>query len=94
VVRDGVKHEVAIGKINLPVKTGIVIHGMPVPDDHARVTVDACHPDEDDTLLPVPNGELVTLRSAIGSYIAWPMALISLEDQVTNLYYYYNLFYL
>ena len=78
-VRDGQKIQVAVGTIYASSK-GIVIHGRPVLPGHARVMVDDYVAGEDETLVPVPNDEVVTLRSARSSFTASSKDMISLDE--------------
>jgi len=91
--RDGKKIAVASGTIILPVNPDETIHTRPLPHDHAKVTVDEFVPGEEDTPLPVPNDELTTIISVVGSSTAWPMGMIAI-DQVKIVCYYYNFLYL
>jgi len=84
---DGKTHIVAVGTIRVPVVPGGTIHCKPIPPDHARVTVDGIQ-DADfiELPLPVPNDDQLTLGSVVGSFTAWPMAMILTgSDEV---YYY------
>ncbi|XP_078156983.1 uncharacterized protein LOC144552847 isoform X3 [Carex rostrata] len=68
-VRDGQKIQVAVGTIYASLE-GTVIHGRPVPPGYARVMVDVYVAGEDETPIPVPNDEVVTLRLARSSFTA------------------------
>jgi hypothetical protein len=86
-VRDGQKIEVAVGTIY----AGTVIHGRPVPPGHARVMVDDYAAGEDETLVPVPNDEVATLRLARSSFTAWPKDMISLDEVKMLAYKFFSL---
>ena len=61
---------------------------MPMPPDHARVSVDAIQDAEFIELpLPVPTGEQLTLASVLGSFTAWPMPMILLDSAEVYCYY-------
>ena len=57
------------------------VHGIDIHDDHKCVSVDGLI--KPDALLPVPiRGEMVTVRDALGSFVAWPEELISYTTAV------------
>ena len=60
------------------------LHTRNIPPHHVRVSINVVQQQEENVQLPVPNEDenLVTLRDAIGTYVAWPAALISLQQQV------------
>ena len=61
---------------------GDLLHHRPVPDGHMKVSVDVAL--DMDALLPVPDivVETTLLRDAVGSFVAWPLDLIFIDDQV------------
>ena len=83
--RGGLPFGVALGRVH-PSPDGTVIHHKPLPPDHVKVMVDAAFGGEDDTPLPVPNGELNVIRDAVGSFTAWPKNMVFLDDAEVTFY--------
>ena len=78
---------VAHGTMRAPVVPGLTIHTVPMPPDHARVTVDGVvDADFLDTPLPFPIGEHEVIQEVLGSFAAWPMSLIL--TGLDEVYYY------
>ncbi|KAF1860447.1 hypothetical protein Lal_00037792 [Lupinus albus] len=52
-----------------------MIHNAQIPSNHLKVSIDISI--EDDALLPIPVDEdIITVRLALGSFVAWPKHLI------------------
>ena len=78
----------ARGTIRVPVVQDRTIHSVPVPPDHARVSMDGLVDfDFMEIPLPVPNGEQTTLGSVLGSFTAWPMSMILIGSAEVYCYY-------
>ncbi|KAL8135328.1 hypothetical protein AgCh_010117 [Apium graveolens] len=79
---DNIKNKVAFDTIfDDPVNS--VVHGVPMQPGHVRVSVDGAI--QADALLPMPiEGELETVRQAIGSTVSWPQDLITVASLVNN----------
>jgi hypothetical protein len=62
--------------------SGDLLHHRPLPDGHLKVSVDVVL--DKDALLPIPDivSETTFLRDAIGSFVAWPLDLIFIDDEV------------
>nr|XP_011468170.1 PREDICTED: uncharacterized protein LOC101300845 [Fragaria vesca subsp. vesca] len=62
--------------MNLQVETGIqLIHGVPLGENHMRVTV--IRAIEGDAFVPIPvRDEILTVDDAVGSCVAWPKDLV------------------
>lgn len=74
---DTVDNIVAIGRVmNLQVETSIqLIHGVPLGENHVRVTV--IRAIEGDAFVPIPvRDEILTVDDAVGSCVAWPKDLV------------------
>ncbi|KAJ1398452.1 hypothetical protein SESBI_31052 [Sesbania bispinosa] len=67
-------------------KGGVTLHTMSLPPGHHKVSVDVVQSHEEDSPLPVPieDENLMTLRDAIGTYVAWPRSLINLPPRVPS----------
>ncbi|KAJ1443540.1 hypothetical protein SESBI_00118 [Sesbania bispinosa] len=65
-------------------KGGVTLHTMSLPSGHYKVSVDVVQSHEEDSPLPVPieDENLMTLRDAIATYVAWPRSLINLPPWV------------
>ncbi|KAJ1413228.1 Ulp1 protease family, C-terminal catalytic domain [Sesbania bispinosa] len=65
-------------------KGGVTPHTMSLPPGHHKVSIDVVQSHEKDSPLPVPieDENLITLRDAIGTYVAWPRSLINLPPRV------------
>ncbi|XP_062019479.1 uncharacterized protein LOC133736053 isoform X1 [Rosa rugosa] len=60
------------------------IHGVPLGDGNVRVSVEV--PIKGEALLPIPIGdEIVTLRQAIGTHVAWPRNLVIVTNEKPKL---------
>ncbi|KAL8113242.1 hypothetical protein AgCh_020529 [Apium graveolens] len=60
-----------------------VVNGVPMQPGHVRVSMDGAL--LADVLIPVPiEGELETMRQAIGSTVSWPRDLIKVASLVNN----------
>ncbi|KAL8107213.1 hypothetical protein AgCh_023866 [Apium graveolens] len=79
---DNIKNKVAFGMIfDDPVNS--IVHGVPMQPGHIRVSVDGAI--QEDVLLSVPiEGELETVRQAIGSTVSWPQDLITVASLMNN----------
>ncbi|KAL8105256.1 hypothetical protein AgCh_029157 [Apium graveolens] len=79
---DNIKNKVAFGSIfDDPMNS--VVHGVPMQPEHVRVSMDGAI--QADSLLPLPiEGELETVRQAIGSTVSWPQDLITVASPVNN----------
>ncbi|KOM49200.1 hypothetical protein LR48_Vigan08g002700 [Vigna angularis] len=62
---------VAVGRV---LEGGQTIHGAPILPYHVRVTIDEVR--DPQAQVPVPTPEINFVGEAIGSFIAWPRALI------------------
>ncbi|KAF1868150.1 hypothetical protein Lal_00018666 [Lupinus albus] len=52
-----------------------MIHNAQIPSNHLKVSIDISI--EDDALLPIPVDEdIITVRLALGTFVAWPKHLI------------------
>lgn len=78
--------KLAVDTINNIVALGTVIllngpvHGVPLGDANVRVSIDV--PIKGEALLPIPIGdEIVTLRQAIGTHVAWPRNLVLVANE-------------
>ncbi|KAJ1420456.1 Papain-like cysteine peptidase superfamily [Sesbania bispinosa] len=62
---------------------GVTLHTKSLPPDHYKVSIDIVQSHEEGSPLPVPieDENLMTLRDAIGTYVAWPRSLIHLAPQ-------------
>ncbi|XP_027344470.1 uncharacterized protein LOC113856882 [Abrus precatorius] len=60
------------------------LHNMALPPEHGKVFIEVVQRHEEDSALPIPNEEanLYSLRDAIGTYVAWPLSLITLRPKV------------
>ena len=77
---DKKENKVAFGMVYLSVDKEKV-HGIDIPDDHKCVSVDGLI--KPDALIPVLiRGEMVTIRDALGSFVAWLEELISYRTAV------------
>ncbi|KAF1870842.1 hypothetical protein Lal_00030152 [Lupinus albus] len=66
-------HAVGIGSVYN--KQDAMIHNAQTPSNHLKVSIDISI--EDDALLPIPDDEdIVTVRQALGTFVAWPEYLI------------------
>ncbi|KAJ1396288.1 Ulp1 protease family, C-terminal catalytic domain [Sesbania bispinosa] len=65
-------------------KGGVTLHTKSLPPGHHKVSVNVVQSHEEDSPLPVPieDENLMTLRDAIGTYVAWPRSLINLPPRV------------
>ncbi|XP_027368304.1 uncharacterized protein LOC113874267 [Abrus precatorius] len=63
---------------------GDSLHNMALPPEHGKVSIEVVQRHEEDSALPIPNGEanLYSLRDAIGTYVAWQLSLIILRPKV------------
>ncbi|XP_027345522.1 uncharacterized protein LOC113857633 [Abrus precatorius] len=63
---------------------GDSLHNMALPPKHGKVSIEVVQRHEEDSTLPVPNEEanLYSLRDAIGTYVSWPLSLITLRPKV------------
>lgn len=59
-----------------------LVHHRPLPIDHVKVVVDIDI--EGDASLPVPVEEasLMTVQDACGTFVAWPLSLVEVQDKV------------
>ncbi|XP_052723153.1 uncharacterized protein LOC128193539 isoform X2 [Vigna angularis] len=62
---------VAVGRV---LEGGETIHGVPILPQHVRVTIDEVR--DPQAQVPVPTPEINFVGEAIGTFIAWPRALI------------------
>ncbi|KAI5446063.1 hypothetical protein KIW84_014054 [Lathyrus oleraceus] len=71
-----------VGKGKVHNTSGDLLHHRPLPDGHLKVSVDVVL--DKDALLPIPDivSETTLLRDAIGSFVAWPLDLIFIDDEV------------
>ncbi|KAI5396106.1 hypothetical protein KIW84_062343 [Lathyrus oleraceus] len=71
-----------VGKGKVHNTSGDLLHHRPLPDGHLKVSVDVVLDKE--ALLPIPDivSETTLLRDAIGSFVAWPLDLIFIDDEV------------
>ncbi|KAI5396593.1 hypothetical protein KIW84_062701 [Lathyrus oleraceus] len=71
-----------VGKGKVHNTSGDLLHYRPLPDGHLKVSVDVVL--DKDALLPIPDivSETTLLRDAIGSFVAWPLDLIFIDDEV------------
>ncbi|KAI5395503.1 hypothetical protein KIW84_061891 [Lathyrus oleraceus] len=71
-----------VGKGKVHNTLGDLLHHRPLPDGHLKVSVDVVL--DKDALLPIPDivSETTLLRDAIGSFVAWPLDLIFIDDEV------------
>ncbi|XP_074328253.1 uncharacterized protein LOC141666155 [Apium graveolens] len=70
-----IDNKVAFGMV-YPGKDKEKVHGIDIPLGHKCVSIDGLL--KPDALLPVSvRGEMVTVRDALGSFLAWPQGLIS-----------------
>ncbi|KAI5424480.1 hypothetical protein KIW84_030605 [Lathyrus oleraceus] len=71
-----------VGKGKVHNTSGDLLHHRPLPDGHLKVSVDVVL--DKDALLPIPDivSETTFLRDAIGSFVAWPLDLIFIDDEV------------
>lgn len=79
---------VAIGKvINTPGDN--TIHNVDIPLNHARVSIDVVN--EGDANLPVsyPAADMMVVNDAVGSFVAWPIELIIVENMVRSSIYHH-----
>ncbi|KAJ1433728.1 Papain-like cysteine peptidase superfamily [Sesbania bispinosa] len=62
---------------------GVTLHTKSLPPDHYKVSINIVQSHEEGSPLPVPieDENLMTLRDAIGTYVAWPRSLIHLAPQ-------------
>ncbi|KAL1818593.1 hypothetical protein ACET3Z_013462 [Daucus carota] len=78
---DNIENKVAFGTIFDDTELNTVVHGVPIQPGHVRVAVDGAI--QGDALLPVPvEGELETVKQAIGSMVSWPEDLITIAPVV------------
>ena len=77
---------VAIGKV-INTAGANTIHNMVIPPNHARVAIEVVN--ERDAILPVPNpsADMMVINEAVGSYVAWPIELIILDNMVCSSIY-------
>ncbi|KAI5445061.1 hypothetical protein KIW84_013352 [Lathyrus oleraceus] len=70
-----------VGKGKVHNTSGDLLHHRPLPDGHLKVSVDVVL--DKDALLPIPDivSETTFLRDAIGSFVAWPLDLIFIDDE-------------
>ncbi|KAI5441007.1 hypothetical protein KIW84_010455, partial [Lathyrus oleraceus] len=70
-----------VGKGKVHNTSGDLLHHRPLPDGHLKVSVDVVL--DKDALLPIPDivSETTLLRDAIGSFVAWPLDLIFIDDE-------------
>ena len=81
---DNIENKVAFGTIFDDTELNTVVHGVPIQPGHVRVVVDGAI--QGDALLPVPvEGELETVKQAIGSMVSWPEDLITIPPAVVFL---------
>ncbi|KAL8508439.1 hypothetical protein ACS0TY_018898 [Phlomoides rotata] len=57
-----------------------LIHGIKLPKNCTRVAIEKAV--DESAHLPIPNGDYLTTKDAIGSHVAWPMNLMKLHVQV------------
>lgn len=71
-----------VGKGKVYNTLGDLIHNTPIPAGHLRVSVD--YPIDPDALVPVPDValDIRSVRDAVGSFVAWPLDLIFIDDEV------------
>ncbi|KAI5426291.1 hypothetical protein KIW84_031913 [Lathyrus oleraceus] len=71
-----------VGKGKVHNTSGDLLHHRPLPDGHLKVSVDVVL--DKDALLPIPDivSETTLLQDAIGSFVAWPLDLIFIDDEV------------
>ncbi|XP_027361211.1 uncharacterized protein LOC113869196 [Abrus precatorius] len=76
-------HVVARGRVSRTV-VGDSLHNTAIPPHHCKVSIEIVQRQEEDIALPVPNEEanLNCLRDAIGTYVVWPLSLITLRPKV------------
>ncbi|KAI5398476.1 hypothetical protein KIW84_064025 [Lathyrus oleraceus] len=70
-----------VGKGKVHNTSGDLLHHRPLPDGHLKVSVDVVL--DKNALLPIPDivSETTLLRDAIGSFVAWPLDLIYIDDE-------------
>ncbi|KAI5384718.1 hypothetical protein KIW84_071648 [Lathyrus oleraceus] len=70
-----------VGKGKVHNTSGDLLHHRPLPDGHLKVSVDVVL--DKDALLPIPDivSETKFLRDAIGSFVAWPLDLIFIDEE-------------
>ncbi|KAL8556068.1 hypothetical protein ACS0TY_003754 [Phlomoides rotata] len=56
-----------------------LIHGIKLPKNCMRVAIEKAV--DESAHLPIPNGDYLTTKDAIGSHVAWPMNLMKLHVQ-------------
>ena len=61
---------------------GDTLHGRSLPNGHVKVNVDITL--EPNVSLPIPNvdDDIMTIRQAIGTFVAWPINLLQVVDAV------------
>ncbi|XP_073224863.1 uncharacterized protein [Cicer arietinum] len=71
-----------VGKGILHNTSGEVLHNIPIPAGHVKVSPTVAF--EPTAPLPIPDndGDMKFLSDAIGSYVAWPTHLVALEKKI------------
>ncbi|KAL8508352.1 hypothetical protein ACS0TY_018814 [Phlomoides rotata] len=59
-----------------------LIHGIKLPKNCMRVAIEKAV--DESAHLPIPNGDYLTTKDAIGSHVAWPMNLMKLHVQLQS----------
>ncbi|KAJ1427460.1 Papain-like cysteine peptidase superfamily [Sesbania bispinosa] len=62
----------------------VTLHTKSLPPGHHKASIDVVQLHKEDSPLPVPieDENLMTIRDAIGTYVAWPRSLINLPPRV------------
>ncbi|KAL8541244.1 hypothetical protein ACS0TY_002482 [Phlomoides rotata] len=76
------KDTVAYGTIIKTYTPNEMIHGIKLPKKSMRVSIDAIV--DANALLPFQTSECKTVQDAIGSHVAWPVHLINLQIQASQ----------
>ncbi|GER32294.1 hypothetical protein STAS_08351, partial [Striga asiatica] len=74
----------AVGRGKVHNRLGETIHTRPLPIDHVKVSLEVAF--EPNALLPVPvdDEELITVRDAIGTFVAWPKNLVFVNKSISE----------
>ncbi|KAF9621617.1 hypothetical protein IFM89_024563 [Coptis chinensis] len=67
---------VAKGKVYVELGPETKLHNVPLGPNNARQTVDKILEGKDHVVLPIPVHEMVILKDALGSQVAWPKHLV------------------
>ena len=71
-----------VGKGKVHNFVGLLLHNHPFPQGYLEVSVEICL--DMDALLPIPDSisEVTLVRDAIGAFVAWPIDLIVVGEEV------------